>query len=102
MAQRLTGIVDLSWNASWMGIATGAMAITVIVWQIVHIMTDARISQRHGVVLYCFDSKSYWFSLGTKLSSILVRVSIVVVVLAVLLCLIIAPDPPSLIVLFSW
>ena len=97
MAQRLTGIVDLSWNASWMGIATGAMDITVIVWQTVHIMTDARTSQRHGVVLYYLDSKSCWFSLATKLSSILVRVSIEAVVLAVLLCLII-PPVPSLIV----
>ena len=83
MAQRLTGIVDLSWNASWMGIATGAMDITVIVWHIVHIMIDARTSQRHGVVLYYLGSKSSWFSLGMKLSSILVRVSIVVAELAV-------------------
>ena len=98
MAHRLTGIVDLSWKASWIGLATGAMDITVIVWQIVHIMTDTRITQRHGVVLYCFISNSYWFSLGTKSSSILVRVSIVVVVLAVLLCLIIPPDSPSFIV----
>ena len=51
MAQRLTAMELFSWNASWTGTATGAIDMTVIVWQTVAMNTTARISQRQGVVL---------------------------------------------------
>ena len=68
-----------------MGKATGATDMTVIVWQMVHSMTTAKTSHRHGVVLYSLvEIESCYFSLAIKLSSFMVPVMFVVAVLAVL------------------